>query len=112
MSEQHTPGKLGCADTEIEAEINEELVLIAEAYVDAGPHHPRLPAEANAARLVACWNACESLQEPEVAIPALVAALQGIADYFEDDDDYPDRLLPDLIVAALAALALAQERQR
>lgn len=112
MSEQHTPGRLTyvIGEGEIEAEINGAPVVIAEAYVDGGTVY--LPSEANAARLVACWNACLGMSDPQATIAALIAALRGITDYAEDDDMYPDRLLPDLIVAGLAALDLVDGRSR
>jgi hypothetical protein len=37
-----------------------------------------IEAEANALRLVACWNACLDLPEPEKDIPALVQALKDM----------------------------------
>ena len=37
-----------------------------------------LPAQANAERLAACWNACRDLADPGV-VPELVAALESIA---------------------------------
>jgi hypothetical protein len=93
MSTKHTPGKLVhfhgqatvLSSEETGAELKVRLLLNCDspsAYVS------RQEAEANAARVRACWNACEGIEDPAKLMPAIQAArlfLIFFQEYFHDE---------------------------
>lgn len=84
MNTQHTPGPLkvaveifdndGQPETAIQALNGAATVAVA---LEFGPNNPHMRA-GNARRLVACWNACEGIADPENVIPRLLAANEKI----------------------------------
>jgi hypothetical protein len=72
MGDKHTPGRLavavqifdndGCPETVIQGMRGAASVAVA---LDFGPLNPDMR-EANARRLVACWNACEGISTDEL----------------------------------------------
>lgn len=76
--------------------VDEETLAITVARLSGSK------AEANAQRLVACWNACEAMQDPEVE----VAALRKDSEYLMASErlraqaiEQRDELLAELMVA-------------
>lgn len=76
----------------------------------AASTHDNRERDANAARLVSCWNACESLADPS-CVPELVEALRGILDWYfavPEPGSVPDGLaLTARLREARAAIAKA-----
>jgi hypothetical protein len=92
----HTPGPW----TASFATVRKASAPLAECYND----HPLLPGEANAARIVACVNACEGIADPG-AVPDLLAALKSALDIMEGREAGSERI--DAIAQARAAIARA-----
>ena len=62
MSAQHTPGRLEVDNTGYRAEHNGLCLMIwPECIAVVGAGYPDQPQEANARRLVACWNVCDGV---------------------------------------------------
>ena len=55
-----------------------------------GDTENREACEANAERLVACWNACEGIEDPKTTISDMLEALQEALAMFGANADYSD----------------------
>ena len=128
MSEKHTQGKLaiGCG-TDIVTFQNGRIMDVASVYCHAIDGR----SEANAERLVACWNACQGIDTADLKSGSvsiiqklhddvaqrvleqrdeLLAALQGIIGYFDsgnsvDVSQATIKAGSDEVKAARAAIA-------
>lgn len=79
---QHTPGKWKIGRKDILGGlqiINEARELVAVAESESDP-------EANAARIVACVNACEQLEDPGKQIPEMIGVLKQFWQASESGD--------------------------
>ena len=101
MREQHTPGRLKAIKHSIYSD--DDGHSVAMTFLISQSEHD----EANARRLVACWNACEGLdtetleKEPQMKNwvasylertrqrDELLAALNGLLAYFESGNSVP-----------------------
>ena len=98
MPHSHTPGEL-----KVRRETPEMIYLESAGFPVATVCHDTRDTEeanANAQRLVECWNACKGIENPIEAIPALLAALEratGIIEDLEYPDDAPAKDFRDLI---------------
>ncbi len=73
---QHTPGPLTVGGRLLSSD---DDTLVATAHYRTGR------AEANAAHLAACWNACERAGIDPVAVPELVELVRKLAEYGHDE---------------------------
>ena len=87
MSAQpHTPGKLEIGPTifrhmiaELRSKAEDRPIAQVWETRDEWPKGPRTPRGfADAERLMACWNACEGIADPQATITALREALKAL----------------------------------
>lgn len=100
----HTPGKLRLDDYAREAILSvEEGRPVASTCYGPGP-----VGRANAARVVACWNACEGIADPDAFVKAAMRfdALDCCTGYSFPEPEWP------AFWAALEELREAIERHR
>ena len=81
----HTPGKweahafhVVAVDTFTRKLPNGETYKVSHCIVERTDGDTEAEAQANAARIAACVNACAGIADPEKTIPELLAALRGL----------------------------------
>lgn len=105
---KHTSGPWICGDYSgyISSENMGYVPLVTPFLVEANRDNQNGPtpeAQANAARIVACVNACEGIKDPEEMVPEMMNFIHELTEV--DEGSTIDYVLEGWVIAARALLA-------